>query len=264
MMQSKKAFHRGHSFRPTEPRLFLSRLPPRMYMKPRPTVWTSRIPMSQPRYLAFGSNNMDELLTSCPDLYQKKVRVYEPRSSVADSNAYTRQSRWETSLASFSSGTNIGTKTVAAAPSHEKEERKKEKDLNLKSQVPTKRDGNFFLDDEARNFSQSRSTPETVTPKELTTKEMISRLLNKYSQIIMFSRFKKIFTQEYGIKFDVASFGFSDVTEMFSALEIPAIVKRLGIDDFSIIPSLKTAAGVDKIGECCCIIIILLSSQMLL
>lgn len=239
-----------------DPRL----LPPRMYMKPRPTVWTSRMPLYQPRYPVFGSNNMDELPTSCPDLYQKKVRVYEPRSSVADSYAYTQQSRWETSLASFSSATNIGKKAVAAAPSHEKEERKKEKeDLNLKPQVPVKREGSFVLDDEARNLSQSRSSPETDTAKELTMKEMITRLLNKYSRIFMFSGFKKKFAQEYGIKFDVANFGFSDVTEMFSALEIPAIVKRLGTDDFSIIPSLKTAAGVDKIGECC-IIVTLLSS----
>lgn len=236
-----------------DPRRFLSRMPPRLYLRPRPTVLMSRMPMSQPRPPVFGSSNVGgERLTSCSDLYQNKVRVYEPRS---DSSAYTRQSKRETSLASFPSSTNVEKKkTDTAAPSLEKE------DLHLKPQVPTKQAGNLVLDGQARNSSQApHSTPETVAPQELTMKEKISRLLSKHSGIIMFSRFKKEFFKEYGIKFEVASSEFSDVPEMFSALEIRAIVKRIGSDDFSIIPCSKTPVAKDKIGECWIISILLLS-----
>ena len=78
-------------------------------------------------------------------------------------------------------------------------------------------------------------------------KQMLTLLMDRLSGSVMYSSFKKSFEREFGMKLDLAEFGYSSVSEMFSSLGIPALVKPFCSDDYTILPGpVATARDTDK------------------
>lgn len=78
-------------------------------------------------------------------------------------------------------------------------------------------------------------------------KQMLSKFVERISSGMIYSSFKKSFEKEFGVKLDLAEFGYSSVSEMFSSLGIPVRVKKYSVDDYTILPGpIPAASDMDK------------------